>query len=105
MFHIFRSVSYLSDLLDLGSKSIKGRITSRHNQTEGRIGQETQTREEFFPSGVTSSVMGLFLTGILLNTQQNLPRISLGILDRKGVLDSYGLPRSRENNSFYTKEE
>jgi hypothetical protein len=28
--------------------------------------------------------MGLFLMGILLNTQQNIPRISLGIVDKKG---------------------
>jgi len=35
----------------------------------------------FFQMGV----MGFFLTRILLNTQQNLSRISVVILDRKGV--------------------
>ena len=46
--------------------------------------QIDSNREELFPNGITSSVMDFFLTRILLNTQQNIPRIILVILYRKG---------------------
>jgi len=50
---------------------------------EERIGKETQTKEELLLSIVSSYVMVLFLTRIFLDIQQNVPRIILGILDKK----------------------
>jgi hypothetical protein len=54
-----RSVSDLSDLLDLGSEMNKWmKIKRKPQSTEERIGKETQTREEFFPSMVVQFCYG-----------------------------------------------
>jgi hypothetical protein len=60
-------------------------VTMKHSTIKQREGLAKRLKLEKNSSPVESLnfVMGLNLIGILLNTQQNLPRISLVILDRK----------------------